>query len=110
MAGGSDDRCALCQRRMSDLTRHHLIPRTRHRNKKLRRLFSREEMQQRVIDVCRPCHRHIHATLDEKSLALHYNTLEALQGHPEIQRFVEWIGHKPEGFKPKSRRWKQSKR
>ncbi|SEO91721.1 hypothetical protein [Aquisalimonas asiatica] len=93
--------CALCGR-PERLTRHHLIPRARHRNRRTRRQFSLAELQTRVIPVCRPCHNHIHRTLTEKDLERDYNTLEALRAHPEIQRFTRWIAARPVGFKPKS--------
>lgn len=93
--------CALCGR-AERLTRHHLIPRTRHRNRRVRRQYSLDALQKAVIHVCRPCHSHIHRVLSEKDLERGYNTLESLQGHPEIRRFVAWIRDKPPGFKPRS--------
>jgi len=98
--------CELCQRPEVYLTRHHLIPRTRHRKKSARRRFSVAEMRNRVLWLCRPCHNHIHGTLSEKELADAFHTREALLAHPDIQRFVAWLREKPAGFKPisKSRR------
>lgn len=81
-----------------------MIPRTRHRNTRIKKLFSREEMTNRVLWVCRPCHSHIHQVLDEKQLALDYNTRDKLLGHPEIYQFVTWLSNKPTGFKPRSSR------
>jgi hypothetical protein len=91
------------------LTRHHLIPRTRHHNRKTRKRFDSEERTGRILMVCRPCHNQIHAILSEKELADHYNSREALIGHPQIQRFARWISAKPAGFKPKSRSWKMGR-
>jgi hypothetical protein len=88
---------------MEALTRHHLIPRTRHRKKRNKRLFEREEVRTRILWVCRPCHNHIHDVLSEKELEACYNTRQALLGHSEIRRFVAWIRSKPEGLKPGSR-------
>lgn len=96
--------CELCGRAMEGLTRHHLIPRTRHRNKRNRREFSREEVRTRILWVCRPCHSHIHRVLSEKDMEREYNTREALIGHPEIRRFTAWIGRRPPGFHPTSGR------
>lgn len=84
--------CALCGRRGPALTKHHLIPRAMPNRKWARRRFGREAMQSRVIRVCQPCHRHIHATLAEKHMA-----------HPEIARFVAWIGDKPAQLEVRSR-------
>jgi hypothetical protein len=88
---------------MDGLTRHHLIPRARHRTKRNRRSFEREDVRTRILWVCRPCHNHIHDTLSEKELEQRYNTLGSLRARPDIRRFVGWIRDKPTGFKPASR-------
>lgn len=88
---------------MDGLTRHHLIPRTRHHNRRTKRDFDREEMQARILWLCRPCHNQVHVLFSEKQLANEYNTREALLADAELQRFVQWIGTKPAGFKPRSR-------
>lgn len=96
-------RCELCGRVVAALTRHHLIPRARHRKKRNRRLFDREEVRTRILWICRPCHDHIHEVLTERELEADYPTREALLEHPMIRRFVTWIGGKPEGFQPSGR-------
>ena len=95
--------CELCGRVMAALTRHHLIPRTRHGKKRNQRLFSREDVRTRILWICRPCHDHLHEVLSEKEMEADYRTREALLEHPAIRRFVAWIGGKPEGFKPSGR-------
>jgi hypothetical protein len=89
---------------MASLTQHHLIPRTRHRNKRTQKQFSRMEMLARILWVCRPCHSHIHTVLSEKELATEYNNRTALLQHPDIQRFVEWLARRPAGYKPHIKR------
>lgn len=84
---------------MSDITIHHLIPRTRHSNKRNKRLFSRTEVLQRIIRVCRPCHKNIHAMLDNKSLERRYNTLRSLAAYPAIARFSAWVSRQQPGRK-----------
>ena len=98
--------CQLCGRTVEHLTRHHLIPRARHRNRRNKRMFDRVEVRERVIRVCRPCHSQVHRVLDEKTLEREYNTLEALLSHPDISTFTRWIASKPDGFKPKGGRRK----
>lgn len=93
-------RCELCGREVAALTRHHLIPRTRHSNKRNKRLFDRADVKHRIAWLCRPCHNHIHALFTEKMLEREFNTLESLATHPEVAHFVEWIRNKPAGFKP----------
>jgi hypothetical protein len=88
--------CELCGREVGKLTRHHLVPRTRHKNKKNKRDFDRREIH-RTVGLCSPCHRHIHTVLDNKQLEREYNTVEALRAHPDVEKFVRWIGKKPHG-------------
>jgi len=95
--------CELCGRLIEVLTRHHLVPRTRHRKKRNQRLFSREDVRTRILWICRPCHDHIHDVLSEKDMEAAYHSREALLAHPEIQRFVDWLSRKPAGFKPAGR-------
>ena len=95
--------CELCQRTVSDLTVHHLIPKTRHKNKHNKKQFDRQEVKQRLCDLCEACHKHVHACFTEKELERNYNTLEALHLAPEIERFVTWIANKPDGFHVPSR-------
>jgi ribosome-binding protein aMBF1 (putative translation factor) len=96
------DRCELCGRVGVGLTRHHLIPRTRHRNKRTRRRYSRVELNSAVLHVCRPCHKQIHAMFTGKELETHFHTGERLRSHPHMRRFIDWIADKPAGFVPKT--------
>ncbi len=91
--------CQLCKRDVSQTTKHHLIPRTRHKNKKNKKEFSRKEVKTRIIDLCRACHSQIHVVLTNKELERDYNTLDLLSTHPEVKKFVDWIKNKPEGIK-----------
>jgi len=88
--------CGLCGRRVERLTRHHLVPRTRHKNKRNKKTFDRQEIH-RTVGLCPPCHRHIHTVLDNKELERNYNTIEALKSHPDIRKFIAWICKKPHG-------------
>ena len=69
-ANGAEGRCELCERTVSTLTKHHLIPRTRHKNKRNKKRFDRAEVRRRIAWLCRPCHKQIHSLLDEKQRAL----------------------------------------
>jgi hypothetical protein len=82
---------------VAKLTRHHLIPRTRHKNKRNKRAFKRIEVRTRILMVCSPCQNQIHALFSEKELERTYNTRDALLAHPEVSRFVKWIAKKPDG-------------
>ena len=96
--------CELCGREGIDITRHHLIPRTRHSNKRNQKLFGRDDVRTRLADLCRPCHGFIHKVLSEKQMELEYNTVELLRSHPEIGKFVEWVKRRPAGLRVRSRR------
>jgi hypothetical protein len=86
------NRCSLCHRvTKRGTTGHHLIPRTCHSNKWFKKRFTRERMNQ-IVDVCRDCHKAIHRLIpDEKELGRSYNTVEALQSHEEINKFIRWV-------------------
>ena len=101
--------CELCGRAVGGaaLTRHHLIPRTRHRKKRALRRFSLGEMRSRILWVCRPCQSHIHRVLSEQELEAHYHSLEALLTHPDVARFVDWIRDRPAGLRPAGRRMRR---
>ncbi|WP_152670617.1 HNH endonuclease [Rubrobacter aplysinae] len=96
----SHEVCELCGREVERLTRHHLIPRSRHRkilgSKKRRQKFDREDLNRTVL-LCGPCHRKVHQTFTEAELEREYPTVQALHTHPEIRRFVDWISAKRQG-------------
>jgi hypothetical protein len=95
------DACELCARKTVPLTKHHLIPRTLHRNKRIRKRFTKEQCLTQIAWLCMPCHKSIHRLLSEKEMAADYFTITALAHHPDIADFVSWIKNKPAGFKPK---------
>ncbi|MBU2707665.1 hypothetical protein KCM76_16845 [Zooshikella marina] len=97
------EKCQLCDR-PEQLTKHHLIPRTYHSRRQFRKLFTKGDMVTRILWVCTPCHKNLHATISEKTLGLEYNSLEKLLNNVEIARFVAWIKDKPVGFKLKVNR------
>ncbi|WIA39449.1 hypothetical protein OEZ86_005549 [Tetradesmus obliquus] len=86
--GDEQGLCALCGRDMP-LTKHHLIPRDVHKEFK-KRGYSSDQLQAGLM-VCRPCHSAIHrAVPDNKQLAAHYSTAEALSQHEEVAKFAAW--------------------
>ncbi len=95
--------CELCDRTVDEVTKHHLIPRTRHANKVNKKRFDRREVKERVAFLCLPCHKQIHALLSEKELERRYNTLELLAAHPDIVKFIDWLRDKPPGFRTTTR-------
>ncbi len=100
--------CALCGRE-ERLTRHHLIPRTRHHNKRNKREFDRETVKE-TVGLCRPCHSQVHALFTEKELEREWNTLAKIREHPEVAKFVAWIAGKPQGFRMRVRKGEGGRR
>ena len=83
--------CQLCGRDRP-LTKHHLIPRAVHRKRRFLKRYSRAEMHERSIMICRACHSGIHDLIeDEKQLAEEFNTLESLLAHEGLQRHIAWV-------------------
>ena len=89
--------CELCGRPVRELTRHHLIPRSRHKKKRVRKSFDRREMEGRIALLCRPCHSNVHAVFENKDLEREDDTVEALTAYPGIERFTRWVRNKPHG-------------
>jgi hypothetical protein len=94
--------CTLCKREECEVTRHHLIPRTRHKNKKTKRETEHED-RIKTVPLCKPCHNQIHRILTEKEMEREYNTVEALLAHPDVAKFVEWISRRAVGNRLKVR-------
>lgn len=83
------DVCQLCGRNVF-LTFHHLIPRKVHRRPRFKKQCSREELN-RGIWICRKCHKGIHKSFDEMTLAKELFTLEKLQANSVIAKHVQWV-------------------
>jgi 5-methylcytosine-specific restriction endonuclease McrA len=81
--------CAMCERPMP-LTFHHLIPKSTHADMLKRGLCAKEDLT-RGVRICRPCHSAVHSFHDNKTLAVKYNTLDALLELEEIRKFIKWI-------------------
>jgi hypothetical protein len=83
-------RCQMCEREVSFLTQHHLIPRAEHKRKKKRQGLAQDFLNT-IIWICAPCHKNIHAVLTERELADEYNTMEKLLKYPAIAKFTNWV-------------------
>lgn len=83
-------RCELCGRE-KPLTFHHLIPKAVHGKKRYRKRYTKEQMREHGIYICRLCHNGIHDLIDEKQLADNFTTKDALLAHPAIAKHVAWV-------------------
>ena len=74
-----EKRCELCEREVSAVSRHHLVP--------------REEGGRYgpTVALCQPCHSTVHLLLTNRELARNYPTVEALQQAPELQKYLHWV-------------------
>jgi hypothetical protein len=104
MDEGNIRTCELCERSGVRCDSHHLIPRTRHKNKRNKREFDRHEVKDRTVWLCHPCHGTVHTIFTEKELERELNSLEKIKSHEVIQRHVVWIQSKSNDFKLKMNR------
>lgn len=97
--------CLLCGRPLGRRVEwHHLVPKSRGGT--------------RTGPIHPICHRVIHATLSNVELERDYATPGALQGHPDLARFIRWVRGKEPDFHRSTRRaatrddleWKRSRR
>lgn len=82
-------RCALCEREVSRLTLHHLVPREEegHSGKSRNGVGS----SPRLAEVCSACHRQVHALYDNGRLARELSSVERLRDEPDMRRFLSWV-------------------
>jgi hypothetical protein len=98
--------CSLWLRPLDGkLTRHHLYPQ-KYGTKKARKAHAKEFP---VVSLHKICHRMIHLLFSEKYLGEHFNTVEALRTHPDMQSFLEFIEETPPSFDVRMRRNKEKR-
>lgn len=78
-------RCQLCGRAVpaSMITLHHLTPKERGGKPEHR------------IELCRPCHKQVHALFGNVELERVYNTIDLLRAAPALRSFIKWIRKQP---------------
>jgi 5-methylcytosine-specific restriction enzyme A len=81
--------CELCLRDDVERTVHHLTP------KEMGGTFLPK------ANLCRPCHKQIHALYSNEELAKHLNTIELLRDDQEIGKFLKWIKKQPSSRLPR---------
>lgn len=88
-----DPICPLCHRPIpadAKQSLHHLLPRLK------------GGKHGPTVLLHQICQNEIHATLSETELARDYNTVEALQSHPHLAKFIAWVAKRPPGFHSKT--------
>lgn len=101
--------CPVCERDIDKLTKHHLVPRSRHSNGKTIKRHGKEGLN-KVIWVCRECHSQLHALLTEKEMDEYYFTFEKLMSYPDIAKYAKWIKGREFGKKLKVKSSNDKKR
>ncbi len=81
--------CELCGRAVPRVTEHHLVPRSQGRRRGLK------VQALPTAWLCPACHKTLHRLFTNDELAREYGSLEALQGHEDVQRFVKWVQKQP---------------
>ncbi len=77
--------CALCRRVIPDeripdtqvIQVHHLRP--------------EERASSPTVQLCRPCHKQIHALFTNSELRDNYDTIESLRTASRLNDYLEWI-------------------
>lgn len=83
--------CALCGRPLAEpCNKHHLLP------------LSKGGKGTETVMLHKICHDKIHAVLSEMDLKKHYNTIERLQQHEDISKFIRWVRKKEPEYYDKS--------
>ncbi len=74
--------CTLCNREVSFVTRHHLLP--------------KEEggKHSEIVNLCQPCHTTNHLNFTNQELARSFRSIQALQQAESLQKYLRWIRNK----------------
>lgn len=75
--------CELCNRSVSIITKHHLIP------------LEKGGKKFKTLSLCTTCHKQIHALFTNRELATYYYNLEALKTDNKIIKFLKFVENIP---------------
>lgn len=82
--------CPICTRELP-LTFHHLIPKSTHKKMVKQHGYSKEYLNSHGVDLCRPCHSHVHRLIPLMDMALTFNTLERILEHNGVKKWIPYI-------------------
>lgn len=85
-----ESNCGFCDR-VKELSFHHYIPKTLHKNKWFIKNFDKFYMRTHGVDLCKQCHKNIHVFFTEKELGKYYNTKDKLLATDKVKNFLKWI-------------------
>ena len=96
MESVANDICTLCNRVLAKpYNRHHLIP------------LSKGGKNTTTLLLHKICHDKIHAVFTEMELKRYYHTMERLQQHEEMAKFIKWVSNKDPHFYDRSVKMKK---
>lgn len=78
--------CELCNRNVSIITNHHLIPK------------QKGGKNYKTIHLCTTCHKQIHALFTNRELATLYNSVDSLKNSEKIIKFLNFIKKFPNDY------------
>ena len=87
--------CCPCCSRTVPLTFHHLVPKKVHRRNRYKKQYSKNDLN-RGIYLCRRCHKGIHRTFDEPTLAEKFNSLETILSNERLAKHFRWVAKRRE--------------
>ncbi len=91
--------CPLCGRELAQpYNEHHLIP------------VSQGGRLKPTVMLHIICHNKIHSLFTEKELAQSYYSIDRLQAHPDIQKFIKWVRKKPPTYYDRNKKANRKKR
>jgi len=88
--------CKLCERNVPVTTDHHIIPRSRGGKE--------------LIEICKDCHKQLHALFDNKTLEEKLNTIELILANEQFYKYLKWVRTKPYGVVHKAKRSKETRK
>jgi predicted HNH restriction endonuclease len=89
-------RCELCGRAVSNITVHHLVPRSQ--------VARKERSTLPTAKLCAACHKQLHALFSNRDLKAKYSNIEELREAPEMQKFLIWVRKQDPNKRVKVRR------
>ena len=84
--------CELCLREAQRYTVHHLVPRAQGGR------FGPK------VWLCTTCHRQLHASFSEATLAKELNSLGMIRANPQMRKYLKWVRKQKEGASFRVRR------
>jgi 5-methylcytosine-specific restriction protein A len=75
-------RCALCEREVASVSKHHLVPKS--------------EGGKITVNLCSVCHSTLHHFFENRTLAKEFHSIEALRQQSDIAHYLTWIRKQPD--------------